>query len=126
MTTAKGLWRVAAEVTRWTLIPLVSLLARSVDEAGERGLFMATSAKYPSAEGKDAGVELPKGVEVAKSSNVKDGKGNGVYRLDENCESVQNECDEVLEKYRAENVGERIWKETVAVWERALTTSGSS
>src|SRR5277367_5899564 len=119
MLTTKGLWRIPAEVARWTLIPLLSLLARSVEEAGERGLFVATSGKYPPAEGKDVGVELPEGVEVAKSS---DGKGNGVYRLEDNGESAKNECDEVLERYRSEGVGEKVWQATLDVWERALKT----
>ena len=123
MLTAKGLWRVPAEVARWTLIPLVSLFATSVEQAGERGLFVATSAKYPASEGKEAGVELPKGVEVAKSS---DGKGNGVYRLDANGESVQNDCDKILEDYRAEGVGEKVWQATLEVWERALKTYNTS
>jgi len=119
MLTAKGLWRIPAEVARWTLIPLVSLLARSVEEAGERGLFVATSAKYPAAEGRDVGVELPGGVKVAKSS---DGKGNGVYRLEDTGESAQNECDAVLEQYRAQGVGEKVWQATLDIWERALKT----
>jgi hypothetical protein len=38
-------------------------------------VFLATSAKYPPAkpEGGKAGVDLPKGVGVAKSSGVKNG-----------------------------------------------------
>jgi len=126
MLTAKGLWRVPAEVARWTLIPLISLLARTVDVAGEMGLFVATSAKYPASAGTNAGIELPQGVNVAKSSAVKDGKGNGVYRLDENGESVQNECDQVLEKYREEGVGDKVWKETTAIWDRALQRNNTS
>jgi hypothetical protein len=123
MLTAKGLWSLPAEVARWTLIPLVSLFATSVEEAGERGLFVATSAKYPASEGKEAGMELPKGVEVAKSS---DGKGNGVYRLNATGESVHNECDKILEDYRAKGVGEKVWQATLEVWERALKTYNTS
>jgi hypothetical protein len=121
--TAKGIWTFPAFLARWTIIPLINPFATTVDEAGERGLFVATSAKYPPAEPTDreeVGVALPKGVEVAKSSNVKDGKGNGVYRLDNYGESVENECDKVLESYRLDGVGQTIWKETVAVWERAV------
>ena len=94
--------------------------------AGEMGLFVATSAKYPASAGTNAGIELPQGVNVAKSSAVKDGKGNGVYRLDENGESVQNECDQVLEKYREEGVGDKVWKETTAIWDRALQRNNTS
>ena len=125
--TAKGIWTLPAILARWTLIPVLNIFATTIDEAGERGLFIATSAKYPPAEPKDkeeVGVALPNGVEVAKSSNVKDGKGNGVYRLDNYGESVENECDKVLESYRLEDVGQIVWKETLAVWDKALERAG--
>jgi hypothetical protein len=127
MQTAKGIWTLPAILARWTLIPVLNVFARTIEEAGEWGLFVATSAKYPCAEPKDpeeVGVVLPTGVDIAKSSVVKDGKGNGVYRLDNYGESVENECDSVLEGYRSDEVGKTIWEETVAVWNRALEKVG--
>ena len=91
--------------------------------AGEWGLFIATSAKYPPAEPKDSadtGVPLPKGVQAAKSSLVKDGKGNGVYRLDQDGESVENEGDKFLADMRSDGAGKRVWEKTLEVWNRAL------
>lgn len=122
MLTAKGIWTLPATMARWTLIPILNLFARTTEEAGEWGLFVATSAKYPPAEPNDpeeVGVNLPNGVETARSSAVKDGKGNGVYRLDNYAESVENECDSILAAYRVDEVGKEILEKTMVVWERA-------
>ncbi|TAQ85649.1 hypothetical protein B7494_g6051 [Chlorociboria aeruginascens] len=116
--TVKGTLALPAMFARWFVLPVANAFSMSVDEAGERGLFLATSARFPSAEPKEVGVELPDGVEVAKSSVVKDGKGNGVYRLDQNDESVPD--GDVLPNYRAKNVGQTVWKETLATWRRSL------
>jgi hypothetical protein len=128
--TIKGKWRYVAEVARWTLIPVLSwLLATTVEVAGEKGFFTATSAKYPpSALRTQAGngsgmVEVPDGVEIAESSFLHDGRASGVYRLDQNCESVRNDCDKVLDGYRQDGMGQKIWEETLNVWERALGTA---
>jgi hypothetical protein len=125
MLTMKGIWTIPATFARWTLIPMLNLLARTAEEAGEWGLFVVTSAKYPPAEPKDpgeVGVALPDGVGVAKSSVVKDRKGSGVYRLDNYAESVENECDGILASYRLDDVGKVIWEKTIIVWDRALNT----
>ncbi|KAK9311907.1 hypothetical protein V1524DRAFT_288093 [Lipomyces starkeyi] len=126
--TFKGIWALPALLARWTLIPVLHALATTVDEAGERGLFVATSAKYPPAEPKDpqeVGVALPDGVEVAKSSVVKGGKANGVYRIYKDSESVENGADSILEGYRLGQVDKRIWEQTLEVWKVALAKSES-
>ena len=109
------------------MIPMLNMFSRTTEEAGERGLFVATSARYPPREPndpEDVGIAMPDGVHVAKGSDVKDGKGNGVYRLDNYDESVENECDSVLAEYRSNEVGAMVWKETLKVWDRALEKSG--
>jgi hypothetical protein len=123
MQRAKGIWTLPATLARWTLVPILNLLARTVEEAGEWGLFVATSAKYSPAEPKDpgdVGVAMPSGVETAKSSVMKDGKGNGVYRLDNYAESMENECDSILAAYRLNEAGKEILEKTMMVWETAL------
>jgi len=118
--TASGLWALPAMLAKWMLLPIVNLFALTSDEAGERGLFVATSSRYPPSEPKgDVGVELPKGVQVAQSSVVKDGKGNGVYRLDQNGESVLD--DSVLAGYRSKGAEKSVWENTEGVWERAIS-----
>ena len=117
----KGVWRYVGEIARWTLIPLLNYFAATtIDVAGERGLFIATSGKYPPA---DSGIDmlvLPEGVETAKSSVTMEGRGNGVYRLHEDCESISNDCDLVLEGYRNEGTRDKVWKETEGIWKKAL------
>jgi len=125
MLTAKGIWSIPASVARYTLVPFVSWFARTPDQAGEYGLFIATSERYPSAkpkEGKSAGVKLPEGVGIAESSVVVDGKGNGVYRLDQNGDSSPDSKD--LIKYREEKLAEKVWEETEDTWNKAIERAG--
>ena len=100
---------------------MLNYFATPIEEAGEKGLFSATSGKYPPADGREGDVEVLEGAQVAKSSIVVNGKRNGVYRLGADCESVENECDKVLEEYRGKGVGKTVWEETLKVWEMALT-----
>ncbi|KAH8683359.1 hypothetical protein BGZ60DRAFT_218243 [Tricladium varicosporioides] len=121
LSSVKGAWSVPALLARVLFLPFVSLLATSIEEAGEQVLFLATSARYqPSKPGSEnVGVEMPEGVEVARSSVVdEDGVGNGVYRLDATNESAEE--SEVLVKYRKEGVERLVWEHTEKVWERAL------
>jgi len=121
--TAKGVWSIPATVARYFLVPILNLFSTSSDVAGERFLFVATSARYPPAAPKTevTGAALPAGVEVARSSIITDGKGNGVYLLNEKDESVPDAA--VMPGYRADGSGKRIWEDTQAVWDRALGRS---
>lgn len=118
--TASGIYAIPAFLARWIVVPIVSLFSMSVDEAGERGMFLATSSRYPPAEPKSefVGTLLPTGVTVAESSVVKDGKGNGVYRLGALDESAA--ASPVLEGYRAEGADKLVWNSMSSVFERAL------
>ena len=102
-------------------MPIVNWFSTTVDEAGERGLFIATSARYPPSKPKtgSVGVELPKGLELASASVVKDGVGNGVYRLGPLDDSAPD--GDVLPGYRLDNVEKSVWESTQAVWERAIS-----
>jgi len=124
MTTATGLYAIPAAIVRWAILPIVNYWSTSIDEAGERGLFLSTSARYPPAKPKTefVGVELPHGVHVAESSVVKDGQGNGVYRLGADDESADE--SPVLPGYRLDDVERTVWEKTQAVWDHALARSG--
>jgi hypothetical protein len=123
MGTAPGFWAFPAMLARWLLMPVVNLWSMSVGEAGERGLFLATSARFPPAEPKSefSGTELPKGVSVAESSVVKDGKGNGVYRLGALDETAGPSA--VLDGYRADGTDKLVWESVQSVFDRALERS---
>jgi len=123
MGTLTGVWAVAGTIARYTLVPLVQLFSAHVDVAGERGLFIATSARYPPAQSKTGatGVAPPAGVDVAKASIITEGKGNGVYLLNENDDSAPDAA--VMPGYRKEGKGKLVWEDTQAVWDRALGRS---
>jgi hypothetical protein len=113
-----GWWGVLGWVLRWTVVPFVNLFSRRVSEAGEWGVYLATSARYPASQpGEDGGVAMSEGIMAARGSN---GGDNGVYRIDRMGEGVRNKFDGGLEKMREEQLGDRIWDDTVAVWSRAL------
>lgn len=116
LSTVTGPLAIPAILAKWTILPFLNWFSTTVDEAGERGLFLATSARYPPSKPKTdcVGVELPSGVEVANSSVIKDGVGNGVYRLSAVDDSAPD--GDVLPGYRLDNVGKTVWEETQAVW----------
>ncbi|KAH6684112.1 hypothetical protein B0J14DRAFT_4716 [Halenospora varia] len=121
LSSVRGVWGVPAFLARVLLLPGINLFSTSIEQAGERVLFLMTSARYPpaKAKGEYAGVEMPVGLEVARSSVVDDnGVGNGVYRLGATDESAEEA--EILVKYRKEGAGKLVWEHTEKVWERAL------
>jgi hypothetical protein len=117
-----GFLAIPAQLAKWLLVPILNVFAATTKEvAGERGLFLATSARYPPTEPEAPGVPLPSGVEVAKSTIVTDGHGNGVYTLDENDDPTPDSS--VMPGYRADGTGKIVWQETLNVWDRAIGRS---
>jgi hypothetical protein len=114
MGTTSGLWAVPATLFNWLVLPVINLFSMGVEEAGERGLFLATSARYPGLKAEEAGVELPKGVEVVREES-------GVYRLGPKDDSV--DPTPALLALRQEGASKTVWETTMAVWERALGRS---
>lgn len=91
------------------LSPFVSM---AIEECGERHLFLATSAKYPAggtAGDKIACVPVPDGVAVARGTGGE--SGSGVYSVDQNGESAGPKVEQLLAKFRAEGLVEKLWEE---------------
>jgi hypothetical protein len=116
-----------AQIPRYTVVPLYThFLSTSPSVAGEKILFLATSCKYPPAADHektghiDGLVARPPGVAAARPTFMKEGNGNGVYRVDSNCETCKE--SKMLDKYREEGMGKKVWEHTKGVWERALGT----
>ncbi|KAF7955516.1 uncharacterized protein EAE97_000775 [Botrytis byssoidea] len=122
MFSTTGFYAIPSTFFRWVMLPFLNLFATSVEEAGERGLFLATSAKYPPAEireGASSGVKLPAGVEISRSLAVdRHGSSNGVYRLTADDESAPD--GDILPDYRKNNAGRVVWESTMRFWEGAL------
>lgn len=123
MDTAKGIWSYPAWFVKKFVSPIFWLISKpftvQVEESGERHLFLATSAAYPSAsavtqEGVAGVVPLVGGVETKKGS----AGNNGVYRTQSTCE-VAGE-NKFLTKARKEGLDVLEWRETVKVFERVL------
>lgn len=123
--TVPGLWYYPAQLLRVTVFSpvLMKIFCMSAEESGERTLFLATSARYPPAVvdeegGKVAGlVQIPAGLDVARATVVRNGKGNGVYRTTEKGEVYPETA--LLEKYRNEELEKTVLEHTIAVCERA-------
>jgi hypothetical protein len=87
-----GIWSVPAFVVRWCILPVAGFFLVSVEESGERGLYISTAERF---------------------------RGGGFYRLDQNDENAKQV--EVYEKYKADGMGKKIWEHTVMVYERILS-----
>ncbi|KAJ8064334.1 hypothetical protein OCU04_006678 [Sclerotinia nivalis] len=107
MSSTTGIYAIPATFFRLMILPVLNLFAMSVEEASERGLFLATSARYLPAETREggvSGVELPARVEIARSSVVNEnGRSNGVYRLKADDGSTPD--GDVLPGYREKHAG---------------------
>ncbi len=80
-------------------------------EAGERHVFLATSARYPAAGTSGdvaSGVPLADGVAVARGTNSE--TGSGIYSVDQEGESAGPKVEELLANFRKEGMVERVWK----------------
>ncbi|RAL63013.1 hypothetical protein DID88_004099 [Monilinia fructigena] len=102
------------------------------EEVGERIVFLATSVRYPPGEekrdeGKVSGwTECLPGwrIVVAKAMCMRDGHGNGVFRINEQGEAYEE--SEVLGRYLEQEEGEWLLEHTEDVFgsilnaERAL------
>lgn len=87
------------------LAPVARLFAMDIDEAGRRGLFTATSARYSVDNGI---VPLDGGLQKAERT-----KG-GVFLVNEHGDSINNE--KVLADYRRRGVDKKIWEHTQGVF----------
>jgi hypothetical protein len=92
-----------------------------IDEAGERHVFLLTSARYPprkvdAPSEKDIGVTIPAGTKVVKGT---DGKpGSGVYSLEGSFENAGPKVEKLLADYRTQGMVEKVWERTLGEFVR--------
>ena len=120
-----GLLWYPAQIPRYTIVPIYThFLSTSPKVAGERILFLATSCRYPPAAAHekkghvDGFVERPSGIAAARPTLMKEGKGNGVYRIGWNCETCKE--SKILDKYREDGLGKAVFEHVASVFEKAL------
>jgi len=89
---------------------LGSLVQIPFVDAGERHVFLATSAKYPAAKkGRRAdGVTLAGEIEEARGTDGE--SGSGVYSIDMLGEPAKPHVNQMLKDYRAEGMVDWVWK----------------
>ncbi|KAI1365592.1 NAD(P)-binding protein [Xylaria arbuscula] len=90
-----------------------------IEECGERHLFLATSAKFPPASGKDAGVSLEDGGEVAVGTSGV--VGSGVYSVGVDCESASPAVLEILRGMRGRGLVQEVYRHTQEEFLRITT-----
>ncbi len=91
------------------IFPVVGmLLATSVDDAGERQIFLATSFKFPGAgEMTSSGVSRPKGLAIAKGTNEK--SESGVYSVTNGGEVAAAKTVQLLAQMRQQGLDKKVW-----------------
>ncbi|KAH8900401.1 NAD(P)-binding protein [Thozetella sp. PMI_491] len=92
-----------------------------IEESGERHVYLATSARYPSVTSSETAVPLGDGINVAVGSNGK--AGSGVYSIGKDCESASPEVIEKLAGLREQGMVDEVWNHTEAEFKRILETS---
>ena len=124
-----GLLWYPAQILRCTIVPIYThFLSTSPSVAGERTLFLATSCRYPPAAAHekkghvDGFVERPAGIAAVQSMVMREGKGNGVYRIDWNCETCKE--SKILDKCREEGLGKVVFEHVMSVFERTFGMDG--
>ena len=95
----------------WIVSQILRPMFTSIEESGERHLYVATSRAYPAKGGSENGLEL--GVEkVKKGSNG--AVGSGAYLIGADCEVRANE--KVLADLRQKDAGQKIWEHLMSTF----------
>lgn len=100
-------WLMRLLKTIWSILgPLVHI---PLPEAGDRHVFLCTSARFPAgAADPTSGVPLPEESGAARGT---DGRtGSGVYSIDANGESASPKIEEMLAKFRGQGLVDRVWE----------------
>lgn len=107
----------ARELPIWARLPMKGLtpLLRpwsvSVEETGERQLFIATSGLFAPREGVP-GAKIPKGSEIVKGADGVNGSGGYIVNWDGEVVGKP-----IVKKYIEEGLGETVWEHTMRTFE---------
>lgn len=105
-------------ISKVLFAPLMAMLRIPIDEAGERQLYLATSARFPprdvqatgtgTSQGSDEMIPLGKGVGTAVGA---DGSpGGGVYSVDYEAEGTSERVQGVLKGLEKDGTAEKVWR----------------
>lgn len=103
---------------KWIMLPIITPLCISIEESGERNLFLCTSKKYPPSNASEAGITETTAssgtVEVATGVNGE--RGSGVYAVNWNGETITS-CESVYASLRQKGIRETVWDHTMKAFE---------
>ncbi|PWY90612.1 short-chain dehydrogenases/reductase [Aspergillus sclerotioniger CBS 115572] len=94
-------------------------ISMTLEESGERNLFLSTSAAYPPAAPKDpshSGVPLAEGVETAAASTGKVGGGSYILAYD----GSNATREKLMADYRGKEFPSKVWNHTIETFKRVL------
>jgi hypothetical protein len=95
---ASGWQALLTTIAKYTVLPILRLFTITPDEAGERGLYEATSSTFAvGAEGSEV---------------------NGFFRIDGSQDRAKKV--DILETYKAEGVPKKVWEHTMSIYETVL------
>lgn len=81
-----------------------------IEESGERHLYLATSAQFPSLDGNGVAVSLGDGIRVAVGTAG--WSGTGIYSVGEDCGGTSAEVVSLLAALREDGIAEGVWRHT--------------
>lgn len=113
----KGSSGIIGILMRWIVAPLVGFFATAAEEAGERTVFCATSARYTADESQGGVVKLLQGMDKAKTTE------KGLFLVDEKNEATGDA--DLLADYRKRGVDEKVWQNTVEIFD-AIAAAASA
>ncbi len=91
--------------------------AVSIDECGERQLYVATNARFAPKELHSVGVSM-EGADVTVGSNRE--PNSGVYTVGKDCESASKQVLDSLADLREHGAVQRIWQHTMDLFREVL------
>lgn len=92
-----------------------------LEESGERHFFQITNSMYPPRLG-SPGLPTPEGFQVSIGSDGT--RGSGAYLLDWDGQATGDQ--DLLQKYRDEGLGQKVWDHTMETFSSALSRKRAS
>lgn len=88
-----------------------------IDESGQRQLYLATSARYPPADGIDA-LGVPMGDDVDIAVGASGAVGGGIYSIGADCEAASPAVLELLASMRQRGLVQQVHQHTEGEFRR--------
>ncbi|KAK6380099.1 hypothetical protein LTS17_005287 [Exophiala oligosperma] len=101
---------------------LMPLIETPVDECGERHLFLATSARYPPAEGNEGADGVMLGQDTPTARGLDGHAGSGVYSLTSKGDSAAPKVENILRQFEENGTAAKVWEYVAADFRRTTGT----